>query len=456
MKRIIMSNERPKLARKVKFAQIIGWSTILLEIIAGVLLSLAYKTDVEPYLAYYFLVLAITIGIIVFHTIRLKKNSSLKKIIKIPIKLWFIVAFLGSIIGFSFAISKISVQYFTTNPYLTWKDGQDPSSAIVISWVTTFSEKNTLKYGISPINLDKEISEITATRFHHISISNLSANTTYYYKIPSCSIKQFKTAPVGNFNFTFYVWSDHRTNTDVSSSIGKSHQPNIVEYMAEDARKSNNDNAFSIFCGDLTSQSNDEVGWNTWFNDISYQDWGSNNSLTVAFGNHERYGDATYTAVQNYFPYPKQADGHFFYSFDYGIAHMIILDPYTTGHSWSSNFTETQKIWLENDLATHLNAKYTMIFMHPPAWALPGVKAEFSKLSSQYSINLVVSGHQHIYDARTYNGTKFITIGLGGNPNNEYNAFECDSAYLKVDVTQKNIQVQAKFINGTVLDSFQL
>jgi len=352
-------------------------------------------------------------------------------------------------------VPKIVAQNFVTGPYLTWATGQDPSNATTVMWVTSFNENSGVHYGTSRLSLDHVATGAEYSRFHHVAIGGLLANTTYYYQVGGYPVKQFTTAPVGTFNYSFCVWSDHRTNTDITIS---NTQANIVEKMSAMVAAAGIDPAFSMFCGDLTSASDDYLGWKTWFDDTAYHDWSVNRSLGIAFGNHERYGDNDTVNVQEFYPYTKQADGHFYRSFDYGNAHFIVLDPYLYNHNWATNFTASQLAWLKSDLAAHKGANFTVIFMHPPPWALAGVKGEFIKLAPLYHIDLVFCGHQHIFNLQNITGTsiRVMTIGLGGVMGNAYKNFPCQTAFARVEVSAIQMHVIAQFTNGTKLNEFSI
>nr|MDO8113804.1 metallophosphoesterase family protein [Candidatus Sigynarchaeota archaeon] len=447
----------PRQILNEKYAKIVAlcfmWGCVAQGIIAGILLAIVFKEDVIPYVGYYLLVVGGTIALFAFMTRLLVKRKSIHMAVRVPVIFWLCVVTGAGIVGLYFTVPKFTSQYFTAGPRLTWATGQDPSSAITASWVTTFPGDSVVRYGMSRGNLNGTFSVSGSTRFHHVALTGLAANTTYYYQVFGFPVKQFTTAPSGAFNYTFTAWADHRTNTDITISFV---QPNIVEGMSALMATDGIDPAFSFFCGDLTSQAYDFLGWETWFKDTSFADWSVNRSLQIAFGNHERAGDPDKTVVKQFYPYTQQGDGHFYYSFNYGLAHFIVLDPYLVNHDWASNFTAEQLAWLEADLAAHSGDTYKMVFMHPPPRNLPEIKLDMARLSVQYGIDLVIAGHQHEYRLVTANGTKYMTIGLGGNPNSHFTGTPCDTAFVRVDVSPVNLHVLARFTNGTVLGNFTI
>lgn len=450
------SRRNPKAANAA--ALLFTWGSLAMVLVAGLLLLHVFQEDVEPYVGYYILAVSGTAVLFIYLTVALRKERIIPVQGRVPIVIWTCIVLAAGLAGTIIASPKIAAENMATSPRLTWIDGQDPSTSITISWITTFPEATHVLYSTNRWTLDHASTDGTATRFHHVTLSGLAPNQTYYYQVPGHPVKQFKTAPVGQFNYTFYAWSDHRTNTDILSSYT---QPNAVASIASYAATTGVPGAFTIFTGDMTSKANDYMSWKAFFDDIAYQDWTSNKSLAIAYGNHERYGDAEKSIVKNYFPYPQKADTNFFYSFDYGGVHFIMLDPYLEGHSWASNFTTTQLAWLEADLAAHQDANFTLIFMHPPPSSLTGVRGELIKLVNVggYRIDMAFCGHQHVFERRTIASTPpidVLVLGLGGNPNNEYKSNACDTAFARFDVTTTAITVTSIFINGTILDSFTI
>ncbi len=158
--------------------------------------------------------------------------------------------------------------------------------------------------------------------------------------------------------------------------------------------------------------------------------------------------------VQQHYPYEQKPDGHFYHSWDYGNVHFIAIDTYAGNHNWAGNFTPEQLAWLEADLNASRFANFTVMISHPPPYGT--IKTQLGELAVQYGIDLYLCGHEHEYDLTTRNGTRYMLIGLGGNQNNEYAAHDCDTAFVRMDVSATKLRVVSRFINGTVLDDITL
>ncbi len=444
-----------EIEKKKKF-EIAGiWTIFSLLIIAGIMAIVQYETEVLSYLVYYIIGVVLTFVIFGFVTKKTLKNEPIRIQFKVPLAIWVILILAGSMFGIIYLTPPLAARNFTSKPYLNWIGGQNTSTSIIVSWISSSETDTEVRYGTSQSALDVQVKgDPIPTKYHRVLLTGLNPNTTYYYQISdNKETFQFTTAPVGIFNYTFSAWADHRTNSQVQSSVWQKGQPNVVEHIYKVFQEMGKTSAFSICAGDISSVASDMLGWKTWFEDIAYQNWGSNAPVQLAFGNHERYGDSEYKMVQQFYPYTKQPDNRFYYSFDYGPVHFIILDPYDTGHGWSQNFTEAQLNWLKNDLEANKNAPYTLIFMHPNPVRLTGVKTELNLLCQQYDIDMIFCGHHHEFRMEWINKTRVVTLGLGGNPNNDYSAFECNTAFAYFDVSTVNLNFTAQFINGTKLAS---
>ena len=176
------------------------------------------------------------------------------------------------------------------------------------------------------------------------------------------------------------------------------------------------------------------------------------------------------------------------YSYDYGDVHFVVL--------LSGNYLEddaiimnSQREWLEKDLETNKDAKWTIVSFHEPAYSQEGVatsRREFSDIIEKYGVDLVIQGHAH-FVTRTYpmkdgkivtklnpniiqqgTGTVYTTIGSttlthtdASNPNAEelYTIFTPASqvpTYTTVDVSDEKITLTIRQINGFVIDTFSI
>jgi hypothetical protein len=144
-----------------------------------------------------------------------------------------------------------------------------------------------------------------------------------------------------------------------------------------------------------------------------------------------------------------------YYSFDYGPAHFISLDTYSTdGNDQTFGLApgHHQVEWLENDLKNN-NKPWTFVFCHIPFYdgggaynhkAIEGCEPLFQK----YGVDAVLQGHQHCYvrinvDKGTPNEIPYITLGGGGvapehNANNLADFYAEKYHFARFDITNND------------------
>jgi 3',5'-cyclic AMP phosphodiesterase CpdA len=191
-----------------------------------------------------------------------------------------------------------------------------------------------------------------------------------------------------------------------------------------------------------------------------------NTVLWPTIGNHELNASLYF----DYFSTPN-SDEHY-YSFDYGNSRFIVLavEGYAVGHEYGPK-TRTpmdpgspQYEWLKKTLAESQDKSWRFVFCHqsPFASGLEGGYTPAQKilvpLFEQYKVNVVFSGHDHIYEASVKDNISYIVTGGGGGavsplqPDLRSNPF---SRYLKgvwhhcnVNISPDRVLVKAIDLKG--------
>jgi hypothetical protein len=126
--------------------------------------------------------------------------------------------------------------------------------------------------------------------------------------------------------------------------------------------------------------------------------------------------------------------GNAFYSYQHGLAHIIVLNSYGNSSVGSSQYQ-----WLEEELQHKVNrsaAPWIIVSFHSPLYTTflghvnerqsMNMKNAMEPLFNKYNVNLVISGHDHGY-MRTHslgvngqvdpsgNAPVYLTLGAGGN-----------------------------------------
>jgi hypothetical protein len=278
----------------------------------------------------------------------------------------------------------------------------------------------------------------------HAALTSLSPGTTYYYVVGhqgfdppafgssfQAPIASFTTAPSRAVPFTFTAFGDQGSSYD---SIGTA---NLV--LAQQP-------AFHLHAGDISYAENGGDGlvtdpydprvWDSFFTAV--EGTASQIPWMFSLGNHEMepwYSPNGYGAdVQRMdFPGNGPAVSPGTYSFTYGNVAVISLDPNDVSYEIPANFGFTggaQTTWLGQTLATlrHDPAiDFIVVFFHHCAYCTcvvhgceGGVQQFWTPLFDQYEVDLVINGHNHIYERtdpiRAGSPTVSAPIGSTVNP----------------------------------------
>lgn len=106
------------------------------------------------------------------------------------------------------------------------------------------------------------------------------------------------------------------------------------------------------------------------------------------------------------------------FSFANRNSYFIILD------NAIGNISDRQFTWLEEELGRSLSYRHTFIITHKTplspyqqSWYRPELSPwsyRFMKLCEKYRVDIVFSGHEHMFKEQNFGGVKYITTGGGG------------------------------------------
>jgi len=270
-----------------------------------------------------------------------------------------------------------------------------------------------LVYGIDPINLN-----MTATGapgyIHHVFLSGLQPNTTYYYKIDEEFEQEHNLIYPNVFNFTtssskasipsfkFAVVGDMQPENEIMI------QQNIL--VAKGLLNGNFNFIFQL--GDMANSGSELEDWHRLFQ--SYCIVSSHTPTMQAIGNHDWDGGvgSSNFGVLFPFPYVNQKRGRY-YSFDYLNAHIISIDNFERTYSMRKD----QIDWLINDIQNARSRGQDWIFvMFHLSLITVSTSAHYFDLQKtlvpifdKYGVDFVFFEHDHDY--QHYN----FTYGVNGH-----------------------------------------
>lgn len=313
----------------------------------------------------------------------------------------------------------------TRGPYLQTAT----STSLIVRWRTDTPENSRVEWGTTVGAPDASQDDPAATTEHEVTITGLSPNTVYYYRVGST------TTPLAGGDAAHFFKTPPATGTAVPTriwAIGDSGYPDpaVIAPGWERDGDGVRDAYIAFNGGAATADVWLLLGDNAYTiaTDAEYQtdlfDQYPGFIRTVApwacLGNHEGFASNGLTQAGPYYdifslPTAGQAGGvpsgtESYYSFDHGNIHFVVLDAEDT--ILATNARNAMLAWLEADLAA-TRADWLIAFWHQPPyskgflhdsdveanevqireWALP--------ILEDYGVDMVLTGHSHNYE-RSY------------------------------------------------------
>jgi hypothetical protein len=356
-----------------------------------------------------------------------------------------------------FIISNLVYSQLTRKgPYLIFNGNE---TEMQVLWQTYSTDTCQIDWGIDTLyNAGSAQTFEYGTDHQHIyTITNLTSSTKYFYRV---SLNQelhsgtFRSAPDSNAtNLDFFAYGDTRSNPGAHDQVAAAM---ISAYINEPDLQS-----VVIFGGDFVYNGASESYWDNEFFNHSYQniqEMLATLPYQSCIGNHEGSG----VLFQKYFPYPFVAGRY--WSFDYGPAHFVVVDQYTSYTPGSAQLT-----WITNDLAS-TNKTWKFICLHEPGWSAGGghenntsVQNYIQPLCIQYGVQIIFAGHNHYYARAVVDNIQHITTGGGGaplyQPNLNYPYIVAGASayhFCKIEINNQILHFTAIKSTGEVIDTFTI
>jgi len=385
---------------------------------------------------------------------------------------------------------------FLVPPYLQSVE----DDGITIMWETVYPSTGRVEYGVGALD-HSVIDEPSPATIHKVTLVGLEKDSDYRYRVVCGQV----TSPVFSFStkketdaFKFLVLGDNRSYPKVFENLSK--------LMAKE------DAAFIANVGDVVGSGN---RLNEWVDQYFYpfRFAGVKMPSYIAIGNHE-YGG--YWDIGHVPPFeervhhPRQSTGsnQYWFSFDYGNAHFIFLDPNKDEGPHGDRIPpgSQQYQWFKNDVEqAKEEAEWIFVIFHQPPYSecwsggyYDGerhLREEIVPLIEANNVDIVFSGHTHDYerglphppyDPKTGQGNNaaYIITGGGGSNLDNHKYYEWEQIdlprveaapasnetdagqyykyhYIVVEIKGKHLKFTAKEMKGDgsyggVLDSFEL
>lgn len=310
---------------------------------------------------------------------------------------------------------------------------------------------------------------------HEAVLTGLAASTTYQYDLrlgasdPTPGVVDtFRTAPSpGSGTIRLVAFGD--------SGNGSTAQSSIASRIAADTFD------LAVHTGDVVYSQGTYAQFEANFFPF-YRTWMRHKPIFPSIGNHDDM-TASATPYRTFFVLPRDGasatypnNAERFYSFDYGPAHVIVLD--TEAAFLNTSRRAEQIAWLTTDLQASQDAPWRIAVFHRPPYSSGiehsselAVRAAFGPLFEQYHVQVVLTGHEHGYErtvpwrestntsrqAVTY----VVTAGAGATlyaiGRSAWTAFSRSANnYVRATVSPTEITLEAISSDGVVFDRFTL
>ena len=362
-------------------------------------------------------------------------------------------------------------------PYLMYT-GDNTAMAVMWQTVATVS-KAALEWGYSsaygngPIDV-QETSGGTDGHLFRCDIIGLKPGALVYYRVTvggHVYPGSFRAAPTNDaVSASLYAIGDTQDHPDVYAKV--------MSAMLDDmGQASDAGGSILLHTGDLTGAGLAEQIWDEQFFTREYQAVGkvlSSLPVMAALGNHESYAeqeendDPTGNAplLRKYWPgLFSVSPGHFYYSFDYGPVHVAVLDTWTCSFDPASD----EYKWLDDDLRTSTKA-WKVVMLHNPVYSADrgtekfvSIRRYLRPLFESRGVELVLTGHSHMYSRCEVGGVTYLTLGGGGGdlvtPSATAPYVKASAKahhFVRLDIQGGTLTSTAIGMDGKILDSFRL
>lgn len=298
----------------------------------------------------------------------------------------------------------------------------------------------------------------SAKKFHSVRIEGLAAGTTYNYKVSvgaaggaESAPVSFTTAPAENKPFKFVVYGDNRSDANTHAAIVR-----MIEKAPGD---------FLLHTGDMVQTGDNESEWQEFFS-IENKLLASR-CIFVSVGNHELTtpdptGQVTFLRYFASIEDDGRERPHLYGSFRWSNTRFFMLNAMDT-------WTGDEREWLKSELAAAMNETglvHRIVVMHhgPYSSGRHGGNARLHAngivdVMRDNKVDLVLAGHDHLYDRGEGNGIKYIVSGGAGAPlysrgkgTPETQKFESVNHYLEVSVDGDSVAIDARRASGSIIE----
>ncbi len=345
---------------------------------------------------------------------------------------------------------------FIKSPYLIYSGN---NTQMTVLWQTAVAGTSRISWGIDTSygSGTESVNEMSSDHLFRRVLTGLTPGQRYYYRVElsdRTASGLFVASPAADAATTLFLYGDTRSDPAEHDRVAAEM---VSSYLANPALQ-----GIVLHVGDMVSDGEKSQDWDSeLFNPLytSLSRFLSEVPLQAAIGNHEGNG-VLYTT---FFPYPFLNARY--WSFDYGVVHVTVVDQYSIA---GGGISSEQLAWIAADLAA-TNKPWKILLLHEPGWSAAGghpnnvsVQLNIQPLAKQYGA-MVVAGHNHYYARAVVDGVNHITTGGGGAPlyspvlpSPQVVIAEMTYHYCTIEAGADNLLFKAVRTDGSYIETFTL
>jgi predicted phosphodiesterase len=289
----------------------------------------------------------------------------------------------------------------TRGPFLQQVD----RTSVLVVWETDQAVQSTVIYGDTS-TMDRTIEDTDPKMRHVLLLPDLDPASEHFYQVQSARVPSLMGRFMTEMNradpFRVAVYGDTRSNHN-------DHRAVMSQLEMEGAH-------IALHSGDLVGDGDIPSQYDTYF-DIE-AGLLLNVPQSPTLGNHERSG-ALYLDLFE-LP-PNSPSPERYYWVHYSTVFYVALDMYGSAYDSGSQ----QFNWLEttlSDASQNSDVRHILVLLHHGPYDSGShgsnmtVRNDLVPLFEQYGVDMVFSGHDHVYERGTVNDVKYVVTGGGGAP----------------------------------------
>ncbi|HTI94473.1 MAG TPA: metallophosphoesterase family protein [Puia sp.] len=324
---------------------------------------------------------------------------------------------------------------FLTPPYL-----QDPTAnGMVIRWITDLPSYSWVEWGETSA-LGQKAHSVTNglvdayNRVNRIALGGLRPGTTYYYRVCSKVIKEFKPyqltygETIQSKVFSFRTVDEHPDSVSWLILNDIHDRPQSIPHLLNMRGPEPYD--FVFFNGDVFDFQESEQQIIDHMLVPCTEVFASSIPFLYVRGNHETRG-CFRSQLHGYFSNPEERE---YFSFVRGPVHFTVLDtgedkpddtPVYAGIVDFDAYRREQAVWAEGVMRSEAfkRAAFRVVLMHIPIYhagewyGTQHCREQFGPLFNKYGVDIAISGHTHQYGVYPpVAGQHNYPIIIGGGP----------------------------------------